>query len=185
MPANLQGYAINPDPVAVWGLLSALGSVAIYGVTQLVKLIVRHRRAAGRLLAASLDPEAKGGDNTPQGDTVTTAILQYLAAQERRDIAERQTREAREHAQRDEEARRWERVEALTIALRDQASALQTVLMAVQNSALYQDQAHQYHAKQLEGIQANQVKLSDWLRDNMPRYRYGGQAPASGQSPAA
>ena len=90
---------------------------------------------------------------------MSAAILQYLKNQEARDIAARQ-----------ETTRQWERIEALTLQTKDTHAALQALIMAVQNSALYQDQAHQWHAKAIEGIATNQVHLSNWLRDNMPRY---------------
>lgn len=163
----------QPYPVFSWGAVGGLAIAAVTGIVHVSKQLYRRRKGVARMakiVSSALEEKSPNEDNDDRGNTVTTAILQYLAAQERRDIAERQAREAREARLIHEENRRWERVEALTLQLKDQAMALQTLLMTVQNAATYNDHAHQHHGHQLEEIKENQVKLSDWLRDD--RYRY-------------
>jgi hypothetical protein len=48
----------------------------------------------------------------------------------------------------------------------------------MQNFAIHIDQAHRHQSAEMTEIKANQVRLSDWLRDraslwSMPPYRQG------------
>lgn len=161
MPANpLQ----NLDPATVGSIIGSMIPAALIGAGWLIRVIVKNRRAAARMVVAALDDSPKTGDNPHQETPVNAAILQYLHNQEARDIADRQER-----------SRQWERVESLTLQLKDQASALQGLLTAVQNSALFANHAHEHHARQIDGIAQNQILLSNWLRDNYPRPSVQGQ----------
>lgn len=163
----------QPYPLVSWGAFVGLVIAGATGIWHFVRILYRHRNAVARgakIVSTALEENSSREENEERMGTVSSAILQYLAAQERRDIAERQTRETRETHEAQEENRRWERVEALTLSLKDQAAALQTVMIAVQNASKMQQQSHQFHAQQIGELRDNQVKLSDWLRENWHRY---------------
>ena len=168
---------IQPYSVISWGLVWGLIGFAATGIVYVGKGVFRYRKTiskGAKIVSQALAENERGEDNSNGEPTVSAAILQYLQAQERRDIAERQAREARDARIYEEETRRWNRVEALTLELKDQASALQSVIIAIQNAANMQEQAHDFHSRQISELRENQIKLSDWLRENIYRPRQAG-----------
>ena len=168
---------IQPYDVISWGVVWTLAGFALTGIVYVAKGVYRYRKTiskGAKIVSQALAEDRPREDNSYGESDVSAAILQYLQAQERRDIAERQAREARDARIYQEEARRWERVEALTLELKDQGAALQAVIIAIQNASNIQEQAHEFQAQQISELKGNQIKLSDWLRENIYRPRQAG-----------
>jgi hypothetical protein len=163
-------YLLNPDPAAVHGLLGSMILGAIISAYHLVKIILRNRRAR-RVMAAGLgavldDGGGESKNNGEENPPLNQTLMEFLRRQE----ADRQ-------ADRQERARQWERIEELVKLAEQHAHAAWAIVTTIQNFAQYMDQTHQHQSKEIAEVKSNQIKLSDWLRENAGRQSWPYQMP--------
>lgn len=152
-------YVIQADPAAVWGLIWAMISAAIWGIWQAAKFLIKHKRARA-MVAAGLDLGPAESDNRSQEKvTLEAAILQFLRHQQ-----------AREEADRHERTRQWERIEQLLRLANEHSTALLAVVTALNNVAHVNEMAHKYQNEHIAEVKGNLAKLSEWIRDNFRIY---------------
>lgn len=156
MAAN---YIIQPDPAAVWGLIWAMISAAVFGIYHVGKFLIKHKRARA-MMAAGLDLRPAESDNRSQEKiTLEAAILQFLRHQQ-----------AREEADRHERTRQWERIEQSLRLANEHSQALLGVIQAVNNAAAVNEMSHKHQGEHIAEVKSGLAKLSEWLRDNLRNY---------------
>lgn len=150
-------YVINFDPKVVWGAIVSMSGAAVVGAWKLGRIIIKNRRAR-QMVAAALDFKEGEKDNDFGDPQLSRAIFEILRRIENDRVEDRKER-----------TRQWERIEEMIALTRENTQATYAIVNSINNLGNYMDQTHKYQSKQIEDVDTNIVRLSDYLRDRLGR----------------
>jgi hypothetical protein len=153
VPAN---PLLGIDPAAIGGLVGGMIPAAFISAGWLIRIVIKNRKAVTRGIVAGLDIKLADMENSGGDPKLSDAILHFLRGQE----ADRQ-------ADRAERSRQWERIEEAIGLAREHAQSAWAINQTIQNMATWIDRAHQDQTSQIREVGANQVLLSNYLRERL------------------
>ncbi len=159
-----------PDPAVVWTMIGSMGAAAAWGITFVVKFLLKNARAR-KAIGVSLGLDESGHPD------LTKVLIQFVHHQE----ADRQ-------ADRQERARQWERIEDVLQAINNQAKEINVLAGGMNSIASHFQQLYQQNAATMHRIENSQVNMAIWVYQNLSGFRTGTPPPMpmqSHQSPPA
>ena len=152
-------YKLITNPAATWALMGSMGSVAVGGIIFVGRFLLKSARAR-KAIGVSLGLDENGNTD------LTKVLIDFVKNMQEDRQADRQ-----------QEIRKWERIEEIFCAINDQAKETRDLANGMNGIANHFQQLYLQQVATLSRVESSQVNLAIWIYQNMNRASGAHQQP--------